>query len=86
MGIGVSVLLLAVGAVLAFAVHVTTNGFDVNTVGIILMVVGGIGLLVALAFAGGGWGGWWGGGYRRTTYVDDGLAPRRYVRRDTFVD
>lgn len=84
MGIGVSVLLLAVGAVLAFAVHVTTNGFDVNTVGIILMVVGGIGLLVALAFAGGGWGGW--GGYRRTTYVDDGLAPRRVVRHDTFVD
>lgn len=84
MGIGVSVLLLAVGAVLAFAVHVTTNGFDVNTVGIILMVVGGIGLLVALAFAGGSWGGW--GGYRRTTYVDDGLAPRRVVRHDTFVD
>ena len=85
MGIGVSVLLLAVGAVLAFAVHVTTNGFDVNTVGVILMVVGGIGLAVALAFAGGGWGGW--GGYRRTTYVDDGLAaPRRVVRHDTFVD
>ena len=83
MGIGVSVLLLAVGAVLAFAVHVTTNGFDINTVGVILMVVGGIGLLVALAFAGGGWG----GGYRRTTYVDDGMAaPRRVVRHDTFVD
>lgn len=85
MGIGISVLLLAVGAVLAFAVHVTTTGFDVNTVGVILMIVGGIGLLVALAFAGGGWGGW-GGGYRRTTYVDDGLPARRVVRRDTFVD
>jgi len=84
MGIGVSVLLLAVGAVLAFAVHVTTNGFDVNTVGVILMVVGGLGLLVALAFAGGGWAGW--GGYRRTTYVDDGVAPGRMVRHDTFVD
>ena len=83
MGIGISVLLLAVGAVLAFAVHVTTNGFDVNTVGVILMVVGGIGLLVALAFASGGWGG---GGYRRTTYVDDGVGPRRVVRRDTFVE
>ena len=83
MGIGVSVLLLAVGAVLGFAVHVTnSHGIDINTVGVILMVVGGIGLLVALAFAGFGDAGWgWPAGYRRTTYVDD--APgRRYVRRD----
>ncbi len=83
MGIGVSVFLLAIGAILAFAVHVTTSGFNVNTVGIILMVVGGIGLLVAMMV--GGFGGW--GGIRRTTYVDDGaVAPRRRVVRDTYVD
>lgn len=48
MGIGISVFLLAVGAILTFAVNVTTKGFNVDTVGIILMVVGGIGLLWAL--------------------------------------
>lgn len=83
MGIGVSVFLIAIGAILAFAVHVTTSGFNINTIGIILMVVGGIGLLVAMIV--GGVGGW--GGVRRTTYVDDGAAvPRRRVVRDTYVD
>ena len=85
MGIGVSVVLLAVGAVLAFAIHVTTTGFDVNTIGVILMVVGAVGLLVAMV-VGGIPGSGYGGVYqRRTTYVDDG-APRRRVTHDTFVD
>ena len=46
MGIGVSLLLLAIGAILTFAVEVTTEGFNLNTIGVILMVVGGIGLLL----------------------------------------
>lgn len=50
MGIGVSLFLIAVGAILAWAVDVTTSGFDVNMVGVILMVVGGIGLLLSLLF------------------------------------
>ena len=49
MGIGVSVFLLAVGAILTFAIEVdSTEGFNVNTVGIILMIAGAIGLLWAL--------------------------------------
>ena len=48
MGIGAGLFLIAAGAILAFAVHVTTNGFNVNTVGIILMVVGVLGVLVDL--------------------------------------
>ena len=48
MGIGVSLILIAVGAVLAFAVHVTTSGFNINTVGTILLVVGAIGALISL--------------------------------------
>lgn len=51
MGIGVSVFLLAVGAILAFAIEVTTEGVNLNTIGIILMIVGAIGLLVSLVFA-----------------------------------
>ena len=48
MGIGVSVFLLAVGAILAFAVDVSTEGIDLNMVGIILMIVGALGLIISL--------------------------------------
>ena len=50
MGIGVSIFLVAVGAILAFAVNVQARGFNVNMVGIILMIVGAIGLLLTLLF------------------------------------
>jgi hypothetical protein len=48
MGIGAGIFLLALGAVLTFAVNVTTSGFNVHTIGVILMVVGAIGLLLDL--------------------------------------
>jgi hypothetical protein len=54
MGIGVSLLLLAIGAILNFAVDVQTDGFNLNTIGVILMIVGGIGLLFSMFF----WGSW----------------------------
>jgi len=57
MGIGVSVFLLAVGAILAFAVDVTVSGIDLDTVGVILMIVGVIGLLTSMLFWN-SWGGW----------------------------
>lgn len=50
MGIGVSLVLLAVGAVLAFAVTATVQGIEIATVGWILMVVGIIGLVFSLLF------------------------------------
>lgn len=49
-GIGVSIFLLALGAILAFAVRAQAQGFDVNTVGVILMIVGGVGLLASMMF------------------------------------
>ena len=68
MGIGVSLILIAVGAVLAFAVHVTTSGFNVHTVGYTLLIVGAIGALLSLVF----WSSWGGvGGGRRRTVVED---------------
>jgi hypothetical protein len=54
MGIGVSLLLLAIGAILTFAVEVSAEGFNINTIGIILMIVGGVGMLISLFF----WGSW----------------------------
>jgi hypothetical protein len=50
MGIGVSLFLIAVGAILTFAVNVTTSGFNIDTVGIILMIVGGLGLILSMLF------------------------------------
>ncbi len=58
MGIGVSLILIAVGAVLAFAVHITGHGFNLHTIGIILLVVGAIGALLSMIF----WSSW--GGFR----------------------
>ena len=48
MGIGVSVFLLALGAILTFAVEASVSGLDIKVVGIILMVSGAIGLLLTM--------------------------------------
>ena len=48
MGVGTSLLLIAVGAVLRFAVSVTTKGFSIHSIGVILMIVGVVGLLLSL--------------------------------------
>ena len=50
MGFGTSIFLIAVGAILAFAVNVTVSGVDIRTMGTILMVVGIIGLVFSLLF------------------------------------
>lgn len=50
MGIGVSVFLIAVGAILAFALEYTAEGINLDTVGVILMIVGGLGLLASMLF------------------------------------
>ena len=71
MGIGVSLVLIAVGAILTWAVNATVSGLNINTVGIILMIVGGVGLALSLVFWS-SWGGFGGGTTRRTTIVDDG--------------
>jgi protein-S-isoprenylcysteine O-methyltransferase Ste14 len=48
MALGTSLFLIAVGAVLRFAVSVSPNGFNIQTVGVILMIVGGVGLAISL--------------------------------------
>jgi hypothetical protein len=70
MGIGVSVFLIAVGAILAFAVDVTnTSGIDLETVGVILMIVGAVGLLVTMFV--------WGPRERRSEIVEDNPVAGR---------
>ena len=70
MGLGVSLFLIAAGAILVWGVSATVAGLDVNAIGVILMVVGIIGLILSMIF----WSSWGGvgGARRRTTYVDEG--------------
>ena len=80
MGFGASLILIAVGAILTWAVHPAHKGsVDVNTVGVILMIVGGVGFLLSLAF----WSTWWGPGYftRRHYVAAEGPGYARRTRR-----
>lgn len=69
MGIGISIFFIALGAILTFALHASVSGIDLNAVGVILMVVGGIGLVASMIF----WSSWGGPGGTRTerTVVHD---------------
>ena len=50
MGIGVSIVLVTVGAILTFALERDAEGINLDTVGIILMIVGSVGLVVSMLF------------------------------------
>ncbi|WP_433827910.1 DUF6458 family protein [Actinoplanes sp. CA-015351] len=50
MGIGASIFLLALGAILAFAVEADISGLDINVIGWILMLAGLAGLVITLWF------------------------------------
>jgi hypothetical protein len=67
MGLGISIFLITVGAILAFAVDVSVQGIDLVTVGWVLMAVGALGLLLSMAL----WSRWGGFGGRRTAIVED---------------
>ncbi len=58
MGIGLSLILIAAGAILTWAVTAEASGIDLNTVGVILMVVGIVGAVLSLVF----WSSWGGFG------------------------
>ena len=73
MGIGVGLILVAAGAILAWAVDVDTTGFNVNTIGYILLVVGIVGIILSLVF----WSSWAGPGY--FSRGDGGTGRRRRV-------
>lgn len=72
MGLGVSLLLIAVGAILVWGLQSDVAGISEDAIGVILMVVGAAGLLLSLMF----WSSWGGfGGRRRETYVEEGPPP-----------
>jgi hypothetical protein len=71
-GVGISLCLVAIGAILDFAVTVSPyqHGFNINRVGLILLIIGLVGLVISLAFWGGGRG-WYGPRRRRTVFDDN---------------
>jgi hypothetical protein len=75
MGIGVSLLLIAIGAILVWGVQSDIAGISEDAIGVILMIVGGAGLVLSMLF----WSSWGGPGYfgsrRRETYVEDRPPP-----------
>jgi hypothetical protein len=74
MGISLSVLLIAVGAVLAWAVNAEVSGIDLQVTGLILVIVGAIGLIASLIF----WSSWGGFGRR-----DGAAASTTVIERDS---
>jgi hypothetical protein len=72
MGTAASLLMIAAGAIMVWAVNTTASGFSIHTVGVILMVVGAVGLVLSVIFWS-SWGGFGGAGARRdgsTTVVE----------------
>ena len=80
MTIGTSIVLIAIGAILKYAVTAHVSGIDLQTVGTILMIVGILGLILSLLYTFA-----WSSGARsrrrEVEYYDDGPPPpptRRY--------
>jgi Domain of unknown function (DUF6458) len=74
MGLGLSILLIAAGAILALAVNARLSGVDIHAVGWILLIVGIVGAVLSMIF----WSTWAGPGYwarRRGGYVEDAPPP-----------
>jgi hypothetical protein len=89
MATGISLFFLAVGAILTFAVSTPVNGVDLDTVGVILMVIGLLGMLFSLVL----WDSWTPRTVRRDddmlvghrdVVVDDEVPARRTVTRRVY--
>jgi hypothetical protein len=83
-GIGTSIFLIAVGAILKYAVTANVSGVNLDTVGVILMVVGVVGLLVSIF-----WIMVWSDRRRNGVVADravvtDPVARERVVERDRY--
>lgn len=79
MGIGAGVFLIAVGAILTFALDVSVSGINLDVVGIILMLAGLVGIAVDLAiFAPRR------RGYRDTAVVEPAYGSRTVVERERY--
>jgi hypothetical protein len=67
MGLTISILFIAAGAILKWAVTASTSGINLQTVGLILLIVGIVGAVLSMAF----WASWGGFGNRRTVVTEE---------------
>jgi hypothetical protein len=89
MGLGVSLILIAAGAILTWGVTTEPSGLNLDAIGVVLMVIGLIGFLLSMLL----WQSWWGPGYfSRATYVEGAPTARPWYgqwggrRRTTYVE
>ena len=89
MGLGASIVIFAIGAILTFGINATAEGIDLDAIGVILMVVGIIGGLVSALFLA-SWSPYY---HRRSTYVRSDpvverevVEPRDRVVRERYVE
>ena len=75
MGISISILFIAIGAILTWAVSAEVSGVDITAVGVILMIVGALGLVLSMIF----WSSWGGFGGARD---GGGSSPQTTVIKD----
>jgi uncharacterized protein DUF6458 len=89
MATGVSLFFIAIGAILTFAVQTSVSGVDLDTIGVILMVIGLLGMLFSLVV----WDSWSPRPYRRDddvlvghrdVVIDDEAPVRRTVTRRVY--
>ena len=89
MATGISLFFLAVGAILTFAVETSLSGVDLDTIGVILMFIGLLGMLFSLVL----WDSWSPRPYRsddevvvgrRDVLIDDEMPVRRTVTRRVY--
>jgi hypothetical protein len=86
MGLGVSLILIAAGAILAWGVTNEPSGLNLDAIGAVLIVIGIVGFILSLLL----WRSWWGPGYfSRETYVEGDPARGPWYgrrRRTTYVE
>jgi hypothetical protein len=85
MGLAVSLILVAAGAILAWGITDEPEGLNLDAIGAVLIVVGIVGFILSLLL----WRSRWGPGYfSRETYVEDGPGRSWYGtrRRTTYVE
>jgi hypothetical protein len=88
MATGISLFFLAVGAILTFAIDTNVSGVDIDTIGVILMVIGLLGMLFSLVL----WDTWTPRrrdddvvlDHRRDVVIDDEVPLRRSVSRRVY--
>jgi hypothetical protein len=83
MGLAVSLILIAAGAILTWGVTAEASGLNIDAIGAILMIIGLVGFVLSLLL----WQSWWGPGYfSRATYVEGAPARPWARRRTTYVE